>query len=405
MKQPPAVISSGISGRGAVGAFEEMDAANAAYAQALMFFFTGDKTFARNGEKILETYAATVTSHEGQAWYLLVSWTGAIFPMAADLLHATDPDWKNDRVIAKWFNDVFLPPLHNRIAFGNRELAVINAMGAIGVYNEDPAAFYEALNHWVNCVPAYYYLTDDGPAPKVPDYWTPEVTPSDEFLTTLDAPTFPKDWTSWIAQSRENFSVDKRRGKLGDDITYMTKSVNAKDPGIVWTGAPGTYVNGYCAENSRDLGHVEVAFDSAMNLAEIAWNQGIDVYTPAAKRLTTFMEVFASLRLGEPPPASVTTPLHPMAMGDIYEIPYNHYHNLMGIDLPNTQKILETVFIPAAGARIDPVAPGDAGHDPANPRLYKFPAPYPSLFAFHIAGDDVWLAAFQPLTHRDLNAH
>ncbi len=137
MKQPPAVISSGFSGANAVGAFEEMRDATAAYAQALLWFFTGDRTYAVNAQKILETYAGTVVSHEGANWYLLVAWSGSIFPVAADLLRATDPEWKNDRVVAKWFNDVFLPVLHNRTSFGNREFAVINAMAAIGVYNED----------------------------------------------------------------------------------------------------------------------------------------------------------------------------------------------------------------------------------------------------------------------------
>lgn len=406
MKTPPAVISSGFSGAHAIGAFEEMNDANAAYAQALMWYFTGDKTYAQNGEAILEKYAATVTSHQGLNWFLLVAWSGAIFPVAADLLHATDPEWKNDRVVAKWFNDVFLPVLHDRVAFGNREFAGVNAMAAIGVYNEDPAAFYEAINHWINYLPAYYYLTADGTAPALPDYWTPEVTPSDEFLTALDASTLPKDWTSWIQLAQENYSPQKIHGKLGDDTTGMRGAVTKKDSGVVWTGAPGTYRNGYTAENARDLGHVEVSLVSTINTAEIAWHQGIDLYSPAAKRLTTFMEAETALRLGEAPPSSVTTPLKALGTGPgAFELAYDHFHNLLGIGLPNTQKYLETVLRPANGARVYPVAKGDAGHDPDNPRLWKYPPPFPPLFASVISEEDGWLSSFQTLTHRDLNAH
>jgi len=405
MAHPPSVISSGFSGAHAIGAFEEMRDANAAYAQALMFYFTGDKTYAHNAESILETYAATVTSHQGLNWYLLVSWAGSVFPVAADLLHATDPDWKNDRVIAKWFNDVFLPPLHDRLAFGNRELAVINAVGAIGVYNEDPAAFYEACNHWVNYVPEYYYLTEDGPAPRLMNYWTPEITTSDDFLKQLDSATFSKDWQWWIDQANQNYSVDKRRGKLGDDSTALNKTVKTNDPSVPWTGAPGTYVNGYTAENGRDLGHVEVAFASTINFAEIAWHQGIDLYASSAKRLTTFMESLSALRLGEDPPASVTVPLKALGMGQVWEMAYDHYHNLLGMDLPNTTKLLETVIRPAKDNRMYSIDQSAAGHDPDHPRLWKFPPPFPSLFATVITEGDGWVSSYQSLTHRDLHAH
>lgn len=404
MPEPPAIISSGFSGANAHGAFEEMRDATAAHAQALMWIFTGDRTYAKNAEAILETYARTVTSHEGPNWYLLVAWAGSVFPVAADLLHATDPEWKNDRLVAKWFNDVFLPPLHNRIAFGNREFAVINAMAAIGVFNEDPAAFYEALNHWVNYVPAYYYLEEDGPVPRLPDYWTPEITPDDEFLKALNTPTFPKDWQSWIDLSRENFSVAKRRGKMGDDSTYMTRAVREKDPGIVWSGSPGTYISGYTAENGRDLAHVEVAFVSTINLAEISWHQGIDLYSPAAQRLTVFMESLTDLRLGTPPPASLTTPLKPLGTGPgAMEITYDRYHNLLRYELPHTLKFLESVTRPAGGQRVYPVAKGEAGLDPENPRLWKYPAPFPSLFATSIGEEAGWLSSWQSLTHRDLH--
>ncbi len=109
----------------------------------------------------------------------------------------------------------------------------------------------------------------------MPDYWLPEITPSDEFLMALNAPTYPKDWTPWIKLAAENWNIDKRRGKFGDDSTGLRVSVREKkDPGVVWVGSPGTYVNGYTAETGRDLGHVDVAFVSVINSAEIAWHQG-----------------------------------------------------------------------------------------------------------------------------------
>lgn len=406
MKQPPAVISSGFSGSSAVGAFEEMRDATAAYAQAMLWFFTGERKYADNAAAILETYAKTVTSHEGANWYLLAAWSGSIFPVAADLLKATDPEWKNAPLVQRWLNDVFLPVLHNRVSHGNRELAVVNAMAAIGVFNEDVAAFYEAINHWVNYVPAFYYLTSDGSQPRMPDYWMPEVTPSDAFLNALNAPTFPRDWPKWTQLAEENWNIAKRRGKFGDDITVMRKAAREeRDPAPAWRGAPATYLDGYTAETARDLAHVDVAFVSTMNTAEIALHQGIDLYTPGAKRLTTFLEMQARLRLGEPPPDSIKEPLLALGTGPgAYEMAYDRFHNVMGMELPHTLKFLDVVIRPAKGARFYPLVRGEEGRDPSNPRLWKFPEPFPSLFATVISEEDGWLSSWQTLTHRDLHA-
>lgn len=404
MAVPPAVISSDYSARNDRGSIQEMKDANAAYTQALMWYFTGDRIYAKNAAGILETYARTVTSHEGMNWYLEVMWAGSVFPLSAELLKSTYPEWKNHHVIAKWFNDVFLPPLYNRIAFGNREFGIVTAMAAIGIYNEDPAAFYLAMDHWMNYIPAYHYLSEDGPVPYLPDYWAPEITPSKTFLLELNKPTFPADWTPWIEINQQRWSREKVRGKFGDDSTYMTKAVTEHNPGIVWTGAPTTYLPGYTAETARDFGHVEESFASEINAAEMAWHQGIDVYTPQAKRLTTFMETESKLRLGERPPESMTAKLIPYGLVGTFEVAYNHYANRMGIALPNTLQIVQ-ILRQVKEEKILPVQPGTAGHDPANPRLWKYAAPFPSLFASEIGGPVGWISSWETLTHGDLGKH
>jgi Alginate lyase len=401
MVVPPAVISSDFSGRNDRGSAQEMKDANAAYTQALMWYFTGDKTYAKNAAGILEIYAQTVTSHKGKNWYLEAAWAGSVFPLSAELLRSTYPDWKNRRVIAKWFNDVFLPPLHARTAFGNREFAVINALAAIGIYNEDRAAFYLAMNHWMNYIPAYHYLSEEFPEPFLADYWTPEITPSDDFLLKINEASFPKDWTPWIELHDQKWSAREIHGRFGDDFAGLRQAVEKRDPGIVWTGAPVTYLSGYTAETARDLTHVEMSFAAEINAAEMAWHQGIDVYTPQAKRLTVFMEAEAKLRLGEPPPQSMTAQLVPYGLVGTYEIAYNHYANRIGMPLPDTQQILQ-ILRHAGVEEIRPVERGEAGHDPANPRLWKYQPPLPSLFASTIGGSVGWFSSWETLTHADV---
>jgi hypothetical protein len=422
MKVPPVVISCDFSGRNDNGSIQEMRDANAAYTQALMWYFTDNDEYAKNTAKILETYAKTVTSHEGKNWYLEVAWAGSVFPLSAELLKATYPEWKNSRLVAQWFNDVFLPPLHNRTAHGNREFATLNAIVAIGVFNEDLAALYEALNHWMNYLPAYHYLAEDGPVPYLPDYWIPSITPSDEFLLKLNEATFPKDWTSWITLAAENWNVNKRRGKFGDDGTGLRKAAQEnKDPAVVWSEAPKTYLSGYTAETARDLAHVGVSFASEINTAEIAWHQGVDVYTPTAKRLTVFMETHLSLRLGQKPPApltlepswdamkklvageklepSTTVRLIPYGLVSTWEIGYNHYANRAGMKLPNTRKIINILRQTGPnGIRLP------KGTPPNQDGLWVYPDPIPPLFATNIGESSGWVSSWETLTHGELDA-
>ncbi|VTZ21935.1 conserved hypothetical protein [Methylocella tundrae] len=319
------------------------------------------------------------------------------------MLRSTYPDWNGHRVVGKWFNDVFLPPLHQRIAFGNREFAIINALAAIGVYSEDRAAFYVAMNHWMNYIPAYHYLSEDGAAPYLGDYWAPDVTPSDAFLLKLNEASLPTDWTPWIKLHQEQWSDQLIHGKFGDDATGMKRSVATQDPGVVWAGAPVTYLPGYTAETARDLAHVEESFASEINVAEIAWHQGLDMYAPQAQRLTVFMETAAELRLGVPPPESMTAQLIPYGLVDAYEIAYNHYANRMGTPLPHVRRLLQILRQTGVDV-VRPMEAGAAGRDPNDPRLWKYRPPFGSLFASNIGAQVGWISSWETLTHADLGS-
>ncbi|MFA7344839.1 MAG: alginate lyase family protein [Terrimicrobiaceae bacterium] len=423
MKPVPEVISCDFSGANNKGSLEEQRDGNAAVTQALLWYFTGDEAYAKNAAQILDTYAATVTSHEGKNWYLEAAWVGSVFPVAADLLRSTYPAWQGAPRVAKWFNDVLLPPLHSRAAYGNRESAGLNALAAIGVFNEDTAALYTALQRWMNFVPAYHYLAEeDGPIPHLPDYWTPDVAPSEEFLLKLNAGTQPKDWTPWIQIAAEKWNINMRRGKFGDDITAMRKAtLEERNPAAAWRGAPATYLSGYTAETARDLAHVDAGFNSEINTAEIAWHQGIDVYTPMQKRLTLFMETHLGLRLGiKPPPPLTLEPsweamrklrageklenaveirLIPYGISATWEIAYNHYANRQGIPLPNTRRVIDCIRLTGPNGYKVP-----KGTEPNADGLWEFPAPIPPLFATVISESAGWTALWEAFTHGELDA-
>jgi len=367
--RPVAVVSKGITEANAI-----RDAV-AAYTQALLWVLTDEEWHAEKAAELIDAWSGTLTSYDGLNWYLDAAWTAAPLAEAGEILRTTYPKWGGAGRLAKLFNDVLLPDLHGRMAFGNREFAVCNAMIAIGVFNEDRAAFYEGVHHWLRYVPSYFYIAADGPEAKRADYWLS--SPADEFLTQLDAAHPHEGWASWI---------ELAKGRKGDDKTALTQDTVDE----LWKH-PGAYVPGYTPETGgRDLGHTENAFLSAVNAAEIAWHQGIDIYSIGAPRLSVFMETMASIRLGEP--------LSPAAYGGVvnlgnglaptYEIAYNHLHNVMGISLPKTRQLIETVIRQMGPVHIE--AP--------------FPAQFPaSLRVNRIWEQAGWTANWETLTHAELD--
>lgn len=342
---PFAVVSSGILGRNAKGAFEEWDDAVAAYTQTLLWIFTKDELFAQNAAKILDAWSPILKVHEGQNWYLQAGWAAEIFPLSAELLRATYPKWTPQEIaqFIQMLDVAFLPELHDRMAYGNREFAVINGIMAIGVFSDDPAAFCEGLTRWQSYVPDYIYLSSDGPAPASADFWT--TTPNDSVLKVTDASLAPGR-ADWIDAPVHNF---------GDDhgmLEHHTVQQNWSEPG-------DHFVDGLCSETGRDLGHAEMAFASIANAAEIARHQGINLFRPNAKRLAAFMELHAALRMGAQLPAGLYggRPLNFPDLGPVYEIAYGRLVHDEGMRLPHTKSLVETVLRPVT-TKSAPPPPG-----------------------------------------------
>ncbi|XHR29736.1 MAG: alginate lyase family protein [Chthoniobacteraceae bacterium] len=344
--KPHEKVTSGLLGKGgAEGGADDLGRdIHAAYAQTLLWIFTGNEKYAENAVKIFDAWTI-LKSLEGGNWYLTTAWGGAQFAEAAELLRATYPKWKKENIarFQQMLSNTYLPILHGRKSFGNREFAVINAMMAIGVFNDDRAAFAEGMNHWVNYVPNWIYMKEDGQYPTKPVYWKEGYTPSTEELAKLDEGLFPDVKASWIYSGEKMLAAMKEK-KLGDDTTYCTQYHMKR----AWSYAPdGAFVDGLCAETFRDLGHCDIGFVTLSRAAEIAWHQGIDLYSIHGKRITAFMELFSFLRIGEPIP-KVFYPVMPTGQAMTFEIGYNHYHNRMGLELPNTKRLVEEYIRPTA---------------------------------------------------------
>ena len=263
------------------------------YAQALLWAASGDVRYAQKCAEILNAWSAVLKTHSMSNAPLQVGWTGGGFVRAAEILRYTYPQWDKAHIdqFSTMMNGAFLPLIHNFAKYGtngNWDAVMIEVMFSIAVFDDNQALFDEAVARYKKRLPAYIYASADGPVPLLPD-------PS----AKQDLVTF------WQGQS--------------------------------------TFMDGLSQETCRDLRHVQHGFGGLIQSAEIAWHQGVDLYAERGNRLLTGLEFHAKYILGAPVPANLCggtlTRLDPMPT---WEIPYNHYRNRKKLQMPLTEKIINT---------------------------------------------------------------
>lgn len=343
-----------------------IDDSNAAYTQALMWEFTGNPTYAQNAIKIMNAWSYNLKTIGGQNWYLIAGWSGCNFPVAAEIIRNTysysvsNPSGWTSADIAQFtsmLNNIYLPLLNERYGFGNREFVCCNALCAIGVFNNDRAAFYQGVRHWMSYLPCYIYMTSDGAMPPVANYWATSIgEPTPSQYCAMDADLFPNPTAAncWILASNAYPAAainppayPTEGGPYGDDKTSMLNGYNSNLP--VWTGASGTtgpwgsaQYQGVCGETLRDLGHVENSISEVFDVAEMARVQGFDLYSGSSARLAAFLEMNSYLRLGNAMPGGYT--ISQTNLAPTYENGYNHLVNVLGLSLPYTQQLINPII-------------------------------------------------------------
>lgn len=111
---------------------------------------------------------------------------------------------------------------------------------------------------------------------------------------------------------------------------------------------------GQCQESGRDYGHVQMGISYLGNACEIAWNQGVDMYSLYDNRVRLGFEHASKYMLGHDVPYQgyvdfdgVTRyaykPISTKGRGvfkPIYEVVYNHYKNRRGLEMPWTWEVI-----------------------------------------------------------------
>jgi hypothetical protein len=287
---PRATIECGPNSRPDLGCKDERRDATAAYTQALAWVITGQEKYARNAIRILNAWATNLTGgHVNENGPVQAAWTGSVWPRAAEIIRYTSNFWAPEDIarFQTMLVKQYVPSLIDGCdENGNKELAMAEALIAIGVFNDNRVLYAHGVKMWRGRAPCYIYLTSDGPAPIV-------------------APS----------------------GLLGSPPLWSNK------------GHRPELVDGVLQETARDPHHANMAFASLVNAAEIAFQQGHNLYAEQAARIVAAMEYQAQYLAPNhtPPPPKLEFSLQPT-----WEIAYNHFHTRLGLALPKMSAVIPT---------------------------------------------------------------
>jgi Alginate lyase len=274
------------------GCRDETNAAMGAYTDALIWYVGGDHRYAAKAIQHMDRWARVIRTHTNKNARLQTGWAGDMWARAAEIMRYSGAGWSSASIqrVAGMLRTVYLPTLLKGAltANGNWELIMTDAAIGISVFNNDHTSFDRAIALWRRRVPAYFYLTSDGPLPDSP----------------------------------------------GGAIRGRAAIVK------YWQGQ-SRFVNGLSQETCRDFVHAGWGLDAATHTAETARIQGVDLYGEERDRLTKAMEFHAKYQNGAKVPAWLCGGKLNLGLGDVLEVGYNEYHNRLGIPLPQSKILID----------------------------------------------------------------
>ena len=279
----------------------QRDFSKTIYANALAWWYSDNVMYANRAIAMLKVWATTFTGYvppapgNGNQAQLDAAWMGSLLGPAAELMRNYSAWTDADRtLVINMFKTKFYPALNQMSTWnGNNDLTQIEAMFSMAVFNEDETELNLAVSRLKARNPAYFYLSTDAPATR-----------------SIAGSTYPGNWY-----------------------------------------APKLFVDGLTQETCRDNDHhAQYGSAAAFHAAEIAWHQGVDVWTENTARYTATMELLAKQLTSGTMQGTCTdnvtlstTGGDPQDLSDILEIAYNHYHNRKGLALPETEKCLQLI--------------------------------------------------------------
>ena len=308
---PGGINQCGASSNPNHGCSEADNDSNAAYVQALLWYITGNQTYADNAIAIMNAYARNFKGYAGSNGHscpsgtdcsnapLQSGWDSEKWPRAAEIIRyettssGARSGWSASDITAfsNMLVKAYQPVIQNGSGVnGNWDASMIDGIMQIAVFTENSTLLATARNFWKGRVPDLFYLASvDGSTHA----------------------TSPRGNPSWFGQSIFNSTT-----------------------------------NNVGQETCRDLRHMEDSIAATILAAETDWIQGGELYTDtsvsAEDRIIGSMNVMAGLesRGTGGPDSTITAPTDyctssgasdqnhiVIGPGTTYVIGYNEYHN------------------------------------------------------------------------------
>ena len=323
--RPRAYVGCGSSHTPNEGCYDETNDASAAYTQALLWYYTGNRANAQKAIQILNAWSATLKDHKFDTstysdGHLQAAWAGEVFPRAAEIIRytftaKTGESALNVAQFSTMLRNAFLPHVINGWKGGDANwlLSMAEATINIGIFNDDRATFDKGIAAWRAQVPATIYLTSD----------------------------------------RNSYSQLAGLPMVAPGTMYDSAKTTSTSLKNYWHN-PTRWVNGLQGETCRDMNHMAMGMSAMLNAAETARIQGIDLYGEQKTRIVAAMEltsgfINAATRGQNPPPGWTCSGKANVTSGNwklTWEIGYNHYASRKGVSMPNTKKLIDTVVRP-----------------------------------------------------------
>ncbi|MGA4841001.1 alginate lyase family protein [Streptomyces sp. G45] len=288
---PYATVACPPGARPGRGCVEEREDALAAYTQALLYNITGERAHAVKAVQIMDAWSRVITRHTEANAGLQTAWAASSWARAAEAVRYTYDGWSDGELLRfeRMLRTAYLPQVLADSADFNGNWDLVKADAAIGmaVFLDDHEAFEQAVRHFRTRVPAYFYLTSDGPLPVAP------------------------------------------RGSGIDTAAELSR---------YWFGQT-TFKDGLAQETCRNFKHAGYSLAATAHIAETAWHQGVDLYDEVKDRLRAALEFHARYQLGAAPPAWLCGGRVQRDLGPDTEVALNHLRGRLGMDLPRTQEL------------------------------------------------------------------
>jgi hypothetical protein len=291
------------------GCSEADSDSNAAYVQALLWYITGNQTYANNAINIMNTYASNFKGYAGTNGLscpsgtdcsngpLQSGWDSEKWPRAAEIIRWGKPGgngsgWSSSSITAfsNMLKSIYQPVIQNGSGVnGNWDMSMIDGMMQIAVFTENSSLLATARSFWQGRVPDLYYL---------------------QSVDGSNHAASPRGNPSWFGQS-----------------IFNSTTTNVAQ------------------ETCRDLTHTEDSISGTILAAETDWIQGGSLYqdtgSAAQQRIVESMNMMAGFEgQGGGQNALITAPTNfctssgatnigkiTLGAGSTYAIGYNEYHN------------------------------------------------------------------------------